>query len=198
MAQRLSIGSDRASLDHENIDVLFPVPLLGTDKKSIKCYAQLSDDFTLAISLIWWKFAVKGAGLLRGTMNDAEYPGSPVLRTPPPPHGAPGLSLAGVRLVIPDHAMGLPVLRTFSLCICYRHYPGAASGLFFARCPRRISLPRKGCRVDLRIVLVESKRGAVAWAMRHRSVSSPRSSNRTWGPPSGSRTRHQVFALGRL
>ena len=30
------------------------------------------------------------------------------------------------------------------------------------------------------------------------SVSSLRSSNRTWGPPSGSRTRHQVFALGRL
>jgi len=52
MVQRLSIGSDRASSDHENIDVPFPVPLLGTDKKSIKCYAQLGDDFTLAISLI--------------------------------------------------------------------------------------------------------------------------------------------------
>ncbi len=41
---------------------------------------------------------------------------------------APGLSLAGVRLVIPDHAVGLPVLRTLSLCTCCRHYPGAASG----------------------------------------------------------------------
>src|SRR5713226_2892950 len=40
---------------------------------------------------------------------------------------APGLSLAGVRLVIADHAMGLPVLRTLSLCTCRRHYPGAAS-----------------------------------------------------------------------
>jgi class 3 adenylate cyclase len=45
---------------------------------------------------------------------------------------------------------------------------------------------------------VESERGAVAWAMRQRSVSSPRSSNRTWGSPSGSRTRPQAFALGML
>src|SRR5665648_973470 len=41
---------------------------------------------------------------------------------------APDLSLAGVRLVIADHAMGLPVLRTLSLCTCCRHYPGAAAG----------------------------------------------------------------------
>src|SRR5271157_4197982 len=41
---------------------------------------------------------------------------------------ASGLSLAGVRLVIPDHALGLPVLRTLSLCTCCRHYPGAAPG----------------------------------------------------------------------
>ena len=40
----------------------------------------------------------------------------------------PGLSLAGVRLIIPDHALGLPVLRTLSLCTCCRHYPGAATG----------------------------------------------------------------------
>ena len=39
-----------------------------------------------------------------------------------------GLSLAGVRLVIPDHAMGLPVLRAPSLCACRRQYPGAAVG----------------------------------------------------------------------
>ena len=39
-----------------------------------------------------------------------------------------GLSLAGVRLVIPDHALGLPVLRALSLCTCCRHYPGAAAG----------------------------------------------------------------------
>src|ERR1700694_4360436 len=41
---------------------------------------------------------------------------------------APDLSLAGVRLVIADHAMGLPVLRTLSLCTCRRQYPGAATG----------------------------------------------------------------------
>ena len=39
-----------------------------------------------------------------------------------------GPSLAGVRLIIPDHAMGLPVLRALSLCTCCRHYPGAATG----------------------------------------------------------------------
>ena len=41
---------------------------------------------------------------------------------------APGLSLAGVRLIIPDHAVGLPVLRALSLCTCRRQYPGAAAG----------------------------------------------------------------------
>src|SRR5580693_3834622 len=45
---------------------------------------------------------------------------------------APGLSLAGVRLIIPDLALGLPVLRALSLCTCRRHYPGAAAGLFLA------------------------------------------------------------------
>src|SRR5271155_5763628 len=41
---------------------------------------------------------------------------------------APGLSLTGVRLIIPDHALGLPVLRALSLCTCCRQYPGAAAG----------------------------------------------------------------------
>jgi len=41
---------------------------------------------------------------------------------------APDLSLAGFRLVIADHALGLPVLRALSLCTCCRHYPGAAAG----------------------------------------------------------------------
>ena len=31
-------------------------------------------------------------------------------------------------MVIPDHAIGLPVLRTLSLCTCRRQYPGAAPG----------------------------------------------------------------------
>src|SRR5271169_3974300 len=74
------------------------------------------------------------------------------LRHPKPP----SLSLAGFRLVIADHAMGLPVLRTLSLCTCCRHYPGAAAGRTLrSASPRRISLPRKGGRVGLRIVLFE-------------------------------------------
>src|SRR5712671_1875208 len=31
---------------------------------------------------------------------------------------APGLSLTGIRLVIPAHVLGSPVLRTLSLCTC--------------------------------------------------------------------------------
>src|SRR3984893_1666206 len=41
---------------------------------------------------------------------------------------APDLSLAGVRLVIADLALGLPVLRALSLCTCCRQYPGVAAG----------------------------------------------------------------------
>ena len=40
---------------------------------------------------------------------------------------APGTSLTSFRLLIPEHAEGLPVLRALSLCTCCRHYPGAAS-----------------------------------------------------------------------
>src|SRR5215471_10724053 len=45
---------------------------------------------------------------------------------------APSLSLTGVWLVIPDHAMGAPVLRALSLCTCCRHYPGTAAGRIFS------------------------------------------------------------------
>src|SRR6266516_875431 len=42
------------------------------------------------------------------------------------------------------------------LCTCRRHYPGAAPERITSLISsRRISLPRKGCRVDLRIVLFE-------------------------------------------
>jgi hypothetical protein len=47
---------------------------------------------------------------------------------------AAGLSLTGVRLVIPDHALRLPVLRTLSMCTCCRHYPGAAAGRSLRSC----------------------------------------------------------------
>ena len=70
---------------------------------------------------------------------------------------ASDLSRADVRLVIADHAMGLPVLRALSLCTCCRHCPGAAAGRTLRPAsPNRISLPRKGCRVGLRIVLFEA------------------------------------------
>ena len=69
---------------------------------------------------------------------------------------APGLSLAGVRLIIADRAVGLPVLRALPLCTCCRHYPGAAEGhTRRSNCPIHISLPRFHCRVSLHIVLFE-------------------------------------------
>src|SRR6516162_5269631 len=69
---------------------------------------------------------------------------------------APGLSLAGVRLITPGHASGFPVLRALSLCTCCRHYPGAAAGrLPRSSHPIRISLPRFHFRVGLHIDLFE-------------------------------------------
>jgi hypothetical protein len=53
--------------------------------------------------------------------------------------------------------LGLPVFRALSLCTCCRHYPGAASGRTASlTSPSRVSLPRKGRRVGLRIVLFEA------------------------------------------
>ena len=75
------------------------------------------------------------------------------LRHPTPP----SLSLAGVWLVVPDHAMGLPVLRTLSLCTCRRQYPGAAAWVSSSLIsPTRVSLPRNCGRVGLHIVLFEA------------------------------------------
>src|ERR1700687_3071974 len=70
---------------------------------------------------------------------------------------APGLSLTGFRLVVADHALGLPVFPALSLCTCGRHYPGAAAGRTASlTSPSRVSLPRKGHRVGLRIGLFEA------------------------------------------
>jgi hypothetical protein len=57
---------------------------------------------------------------------------------------APGLSLAGVRLVIADHATGLPVLSTLTLCTCCRHYPGAATGVVLRSIPQPYQPSPKG------------------------------------------------------
>src|SRR5436305_13859891 len=70
---------------------------------------------------------------------------------------APGLSLAGVRLVIADRTLGSPVLRALSLCTGGGHYPGAAPGRSTSLIhPSRVSLPRTARRVGLRIVLFEA------------------------------------------
>src|SRR5712675_1374845 len=62
---------------------------------------------------------------------------------------APGLSLAGVRLVIPDLAVTLPLFT------CCRH-PGAATGRSLALAPSHISLPRYPCRVGLHVGFFEA------------------------------------------
>src|SRR5450759_2671850 len=70
---------------------------------------------------------------------------------------APGLSLTCFRLIVADHALGLPVFRALSLCICCRQYPGVAVGRITSLISsRRISLPRYGSRVGLHIVLFEA------------------------------------------
>ena len=69
---------------------------------------------------------------------------------------AADLSLAGVRLVIADLALGLPVLRTLSLCTCRRQYPGVAAGRNLRSLPSHFSLPRYGSRVGLHIFLFEA------------------------------------------
>jgi hypothetical protein len=70
---------------------------------------------------------------------------------------APSLSLAGLRLVVADHALGLPVFRALSLCTCCRQYPGVASGRITSLISsKRVSLPRYGSRVGLHIVLFEA------------------------------------------
>jgi len=70
---------------------------------------------------------------------------------------APGLSLAGVRLLgRPSTPRGFPCCVRFPLCTCCRHYPGAAAGILSALSPSRISLPRLESRVDLRIDLFEA------------------------------------------
>src|SRR6516165_1479331 len=70
---------------------------------------------------------------------------------------APGLSLAGFQLVIADHAMGLPVLRSLSFVHAVATTPAQRLGVLLRSfTPSRVSLPRKGCRVGLRIVLFEA------------------------------------------
>lgn len=69
----------------------------------------------------------------------------------------PSLSLAGVQLAISDHGVGLPVLRTLSLCTCpppVPRYSSRASSSLVS--PGHISLPRYTSRVGLHVVLFEA------------------------------------------
>ena len=58
---------------------------------------------------------------------------------------------------VPDHSLGLPVLRALSLCTCRRHYPGAAAGcLPRSSHPAVTAFPGRGRRVGLHIDLFEA------------------------------------------
>jgi hypothetical protein len=119
---------------------------------------------------------------------------------PPPRHKHPEQPIDGApRPGASEHCQlllqcnALPNQCSAGTMICPGRFNGVAveSNHWQSLCPTAAIRQRSGSDE------VESERGAVAWAMRQRSVSSPRSSNRSWGPPSGSRTRPQAFALGR-
>src|SRR6266851_6244121 len=70
---------------------------------------------------------------------------------------APGLSLAGFQLVIAlTTPWGFPCCVRFPCVHAAATTPAQRLGVLFAQSPSRISLPRKGCRVSLRIVLFEA------------------------------------------
>ena len=78
------------------------------------------------------------------------------------------------------------------------YHPGATRGPSPAIDDRSPLYPSQPTLADIlrRAPSVESRMGAVAWAMRQRSVSHPRSSNRTCRfPASGSRTRLHACAF---
>src|ERR1700694_5324240 len=71
------------------------------------------------------------------------YPASAVLRTSPPPQGARPVPRGLPVGRHSDHAVGLPVLRTLSLCTCCRHYPGAAAGRTASLTPAVSAFPER-------------------------------------------------------
>ena len=81
---------------------------------------------------------------------------------------APSLSLAGFRLVIADHAIGLPVLRTLSLCTCCRHYPGAAAGRILRSAHPAVSaFPGSACALSFSRIAQRSLALRPAHLRRH-------------------------------
>src|SRR5258706_383116 len=70
---------------------------------------------------------------------------------------APGLSLAGFQLVVAlTTPWGFPCCVRFPCVHAAATTPAQRLGVVFAQSPSRVSLPRKGCRVGLRIVLFEA------------------------------------------
>ena len=70
---------------------------------------------------------------------------------------APGLSLAGVRLIIPASRLGASRVACAFLVYMLSPLPRRSDWAYcFAHPPRRVSLPRYGCRIGLRIVLFEA------------------------------------------
>lgn len=67
----------------------------------------------------------------------------------------PGLSVTGVRLVVPDHTMGFPVLLALSLCTCCHQYPAQRLCSYLLSSYSRARRPRYAFRVVLRIGLFE-------------------------------------------
>ena len=73
---------------------------------------------------------------LRSLPSPGIYPASSVLRTSPPPI-APGLSLAGVRLTIPGHAMGFPCCVRLPCVHAAATTPVQQPGVVLARLTRQ-------------------------------------------------------------
>src|SRR6266404_4764752 len=70
---------------------------------------------------------------------------------------APSLSLAGFRLVVAlTTPWGFPCCVRFPCVLAAATTPAQRLAYCFAQSPSRVSLPRKGCRVGLRIVLFEA------------------------------------------
>ena len=107
-----------------------PRPCFGVSRLSPSCLTSLSIPFHHLRPMrhyphLW--ISARGLGL-SGTSTHLTRQLSGTHYGPPRHPSAPGLSLTGVRLIIPDHAVGLPVLCALSLCTCCRQYPGAAAG----------------------------------------------------------------------
>jgi hypothetical protein len=63
----------------------------------------------------------------------------------------PGLSLAGVRLVLEKPPLGLPVFHASPVSACRRHYPGGTAECVHRSLPQRLWPSPRNCRVGSHI-----------------------------------------------